>query len=113
LPWVGEHRAVSARTASVVVTEGESPLVVAISGRFDAFAEAELEDVMAQVRRLPRDVVFDVAAVYELDVEGVLVLADHARGLRRRSCTVVLRGASRSSQQLVRLLGYDRALGLA
>ena len=100
-------------TSSVVVGEEASPIVIHISGRFDAAAEAELDDVLAHLRgERPRAVVFDVADVEHLEVEGVLVLADHARSLRGRSCSVVLRGAANGSEQLVRLLGYDRALGL-
>lgn len=110
---VSEHRSVAGATASIEIGEGASPVVVSIRGRFDATAEAALEDVMARVRRMPQDVVFDVSGIDELDVEGVLVLADHASTLRRRSCSVALRGATRTSRQLVRLLGYDRALGLS
>jgi anti-anti-sigma regulatory factor len=98
--------------SSVVVRPGSAPTVVVITGLFDAVAEARLEDVMRLVRRAPTDVVFDVAGVDRLEVDGLLTLADHAQWLRNRSCSVVLRGAPSDAQQLARLLGYERTFGL-
>lgn len=100
------------RTAAVRIRVGESPVVVTIDGRFDAEAEAALEDTMRALRGAPRDVVFDVSLVDRLDVEGLLVLADHACWLRRRSCNVLLHGATPEAEQLARLLGYERTFGL-
>ena len=102
-----------APSTAVRILEGESPLVVSIDGPLDAAAQASLEVVMRSLRRAPRDVVFDVAAGERLDVEGLLLLAHHAQWLRQRSCHVVLRGAAPEVEQLARLLGYERALGLA
>jgi anti-anti-sigma factor len=97
---------------AITVAGGAPTVVIEIAGRFGAEAEAELEDVLAGVRRTVASIIIDVTGVDHLDVEGVLVLAEHARRLRSRACTVVLRGAPSASEQLVRLLGYERALGL-
>lgn len=98
--------------SSGCVRDGASPIVVAVEGRFDAEAEAAFEASMLDLQRAPRDAVFDVSRVEHLDVRGILLLADHAQWLRRRSCTVKLVGARPESEQLARLLGYERALGL-
>lgn len=99
-------------TSSVRVCEGQSPLLVAILGRFDAENQAGFEVEMRAIRQAPRDVVYDVSAVERLDVEGILLLAEHAQWLRSRSRTVSLRGAALEVEQLIRLLGYERAFGL-
>ena len=102
----------STTSSSVRVCDGESPIVVALEGRFDAEAEAAFEASMRELQRAPRDTVLDVSGVEHLDVSGILLLADHAQWLRRRSCAVRLVGAAPEAQQLARLLGYERALGL-
>lgn len=97
---------------AVHVRDGRSPVVIEIDGRFDAVAEAALEDAMGDLRRAPRDVVIDISSVERLDVQGLLVLADHAAWLCNHSCRVTLEGAAREVEQLARLLGYERVFGL-
>ena len=100
-------------TPAVVQTEdGSPPLVVLITGPLDAVAAAELETTMVGIREEPRDVVFDVSNTDRLQVDGLLVLAEHAQWLRSRSCTARLRGAPPAAEQLARLLGYERLFGL-
>jgi anti-anti-sigma factor len=99
-------------TPSIQVRDGDPAIVVALAGQLSAEVEAELEAVMSEMRRSPRNVIFDVSCVEHLDVTGVLLLADHAQWLRRRSCTVSLEGAEPAAEQLARLLGYERVFGL-
>jgi anti-anti-sigma regulatory factor len=103
---------VETTTSAVAIDDGDPPLVIAITGTLDALVAAELEAAMAEVRSDPRDVVFDVSGTDRLDVEGILVLAEHAHWLRSRSCSARLRGAPATSEQLARLLGYEVVLGL-
>jgi len=98
--------------STVRVLDGSAPAVVVIEGTFDAEAAADFEAAMTALRRAPRDLVIDLNGADRLEVEGLLLLADHASWLRRRSCVVTLRGSARETEQLARLLGYARVLGL-
>ena len=102
----------AATPSTVRIIDGSAPAVLVIEGTFDAEAAASFEVAMTALRRAPRDLVIDVNAADRLDAEGLLLLADHASWLRRRSCVVTLRGSKRETEQLARLLGYERVLGL-